>query len=153
MPSKLKSVILVGFHRHPATAALAEQLQSFGYQISQADTPDEISSLLSGRPRSAVAVFSPKRTGDVHRVLTALDGCCHEVPLVVIGFGVAFSLVTAGTLGVWSFIVSHRICGPLFVIERFIGELASGRFPKLRPLRQKDEFKSFYASFPRWSIR
>ena len=43
--------------------------------------------------------------------------------------------------------VTHRICGPLFVLDRYFTELAAGRFPRVRSLRQKDEFKDLHQSF------
>lgn len=61
----------------------------------------------------------------------------------------AFSIVTMIALGVWNIVITHRMCGPLFVIERYLDELAGGRIPTLRPLRRKDEFKELYASFGR----
>jgi len=70
-----------------------------------------------------------------------------EVSLVVLLSGLAFSALTAGGVAFWCIFVTHRICGPLSVIARAFTELAQGRFPKLRPLRQKDEFKDFYAMF------
>lgn len=70
-----------------------------------------------------------------------------EVPMVVIGSGLAFSLVAAVAVGFWCFVLSHRICGPLMVMDGFMAGLAAGRFPELRPLRKRDEFKDFYANF------
>ena len=70
-----------------------------------------------------------------------------EVTLVLVGFGVAYAVVTAAGVGAWSLIMTHRICGPLFVLERFIRELGQGRIPNIRPLRKKDEFKALYATF------
>jgi len=72
-----------------------------------------------------------------------------QVTLVILLFGAAFSMLTAGALAVWCVFMTHRICGPLFVLERNLGELADGRFPKLRSLRRKDEFKDLYATFGR----
>ncbi|MGB2988170.1 MAG: hypothetical protein WBE26_20060 [Phycisphaerae bacterium] len=70
-----------------------------------------------------------------------------EVTLVILLFAVGFATVTAVGVGLWCVIVTHRICGPLFVLERHLLELTRGRFPKLRPLRRKDEFKELYRVF------
>ena len=70
-----------------------------------------------------------------------------EVATVVLLFGVAFAAVAAAGVGAWSVIVTHRICGPIFLFERWLAEVAEGRLPKLRPLRQKDEFKDFHQTF------
>ncbi len=59
----------------------------------------------------------------------------------------ALAAIPALALGLWSVIATHRICGPLYVLERHFGELSEGRFPKRRALRKKDEFKDFYDLF------
>jgi nitrogen fixation/metabolism regulation signal transduction histidine kinase len=64
-------------------------------------------------------------------------------------FALGFSLLTALGVGVWCVIVTHRMCGPLFVLENHLVELSRGRFPIFRPLRKKDEFKELYAAFSR----
>jgi hypothetical protein len=71
-------------------------------------------------------------------------GYTAEVPLVVIGFGLAFSLMAAVAVGLWCVVVTHRICGPLHVMAGWLEDLAAGRAPQLRPLRKNDEFKEFY---------
>ena len=70
-----------------------------------------------------------------------------EVTWVILLFGLGFAAVTAAGVGVWSIIVTHRICGPLHVVQRYLGEMSHGHLPTPRPLRRKDEFKDFYATF------
>lgn len=72
-----------------------------------------------------------------------------EVGMVVLFAALAFSAITAGGVGLWSVIATQRICGPLYVLEKHLAELASGRIPTLRPLRRKDEFKGLYRAFSR----
>jgi hypothetical protein len=60
-----------------------------------------------------------------------------------------FSVLTAGAVGFWMVITTHRICGPLFVLDKYFRYLAAGRLPGLRPLRRKDEFKDLFKSFTR----
>jgi len=50
-------------------------------------------------------------------------------------------------LGFWGLVVTHRVSGPLYVIARYFGELADGRYPDLRPLRKHDELQDFFGSF------
>ena len=80
-----------------------------------------------------------------------------EVGLVVLGAALAFSVLIAAAFGLLSFLLTHRICGPLFVMEGYLAELAKGRFPEIRPLRRKDEFKELHAAFARvvdaWKAR
>lgn len=70
-----------------------------------------------------------------------------DVTLVIFLFGLLFAVVTAAGVAAWSILMTHRICGPLFVMEQYLMQLADGRIPKPRALRQKDEFKGFYTSF------
>lgn len=42
---------------------------------------------------------------------------------------------------------SHKISGPIYVIRRYMDEIRSGKMPKFRPLRKKDEFKDLYQEF------
>jgi hypothetical protein len=67
-----------------------------------------------------------------------------ENTLTVLLSGAAFAGVMAAVFGIWSIIVTHRISGPVFVMKRVLADLATGRFPRKRPLRKKDEFKDFY---------
>lgn len=68
---------------------------------------------------------------------------------VVFGFAAVLALLAGATFGIWSVIITHRFCGPIFVIGRCLDELVAGRFPTMRALRKKDEFKEFYAQFGR----
>jgi hypothetical protein len=43
---------------------------------------------------------------------------------------------------------THRIAGPIFVMSMYMRQIVDGKIPDtLRPLRKKDEFKSFYDLF------
>lgn len=70
-----------------------------------------------------------------------------ENTMVLMGASGAFAVVVAAALGIWSVIMTHRICGPIYVMEGYLTSLAQGRFPRRRPLRKKDEFKEFYDLF------
>lgn len=72
-----------------------------------------------------------------------------EVGMIVFVAGLCFAALTAGGLTFWFLIVTHRICGPLSVIGRHLIVLGEGRFPTIRPLRRKDEFKDLYTIFSR----
>lgn len=52
-------------------------------------------------------------------------------------------------LGVMGLIITHRVCGPIFVITRHINTMGDGRHPFLRPLRQGDEFAPMFHAFKR----
>ena len=70
-----------------------------------------------------------------------------ENATVMLVAALVFSGILAVVLAIWSFVMTHRVCGPLFVMERYLSEVAAGRYPKQRPLRDKDEFKEYYAEF------
>jgi hypothetical protein len=70
-----------------------------------------------------------------------------SVRLVIVLFGLGFGLVSAVALTAWWVCVSHRVAGPLLVLERYFRELGSGRFPRVRSLRRKDEFKYLHETF------
>ena len=67
-----------------------------------------------------------------------------EIRLGILLFALAFAVAPALAVGLWSMFVTHRICGPIRVMENYLEQLALGRFPKRRSLRKKDEFKEFY---------
>lgn len=70
-----------------------------------------------------------------------------EVTFVIFTSAIAFAAITAAGIGIWFIFMTHRICGPLSVMAGYLVDLRNGRFPKLRALRRKDEFKDFYATF------
>jgi hypothetical protein len=74
-------------------------------------------------------------------------GYSLEVALAVIGCGAALSLVAGIGVGLWCILATHRICGPLYVLGLQFEELASGRLPQPRNLRDGDEFKDLCRMF------
>jgi hypothetical protein len=71
------------------------------------------------------------------------DDSARNVFLLVVGFLTAevFAIGIAGLL------VTHRVCGPVFVLHRHVATLLEGQYPNLRPLRQGDEFVSTFEAF------
>ncbi len=62
-------------------------------------------------------------------------------------FAGAYAVVLAVAFGLWSVIITHRIGGPLYVIEGYLAELTAGRFPRMRTLRKRDELKELHEAF------
>jgi hypothetical protein len=60
---------------------------------------------------------------------------------------IAFVVIMALALGFWGIVVTHRISGPIYILGRYLGILADGRYPDLRPLRRKDELQEFFNAF------
>ena len=58
-------------------------------------------------------------------------------------FGASSVLVLAG-LAYLGLLLSHRIAGPLYVMTRYLAELAEGKYPSVRPLRKGDELKALF---------
>jgi hypothetical protein len=57
--------------------------------------------------------------------------------VIVMGLGLAF----------WGLVVTHRISGPLYIVARYLGVLADGQYPDMRPLRKHDELQDFFQAF------
>ncbi len=60
---------------------------------------------------------------------------------------VGFVVVMAVFLFVWGIIMTHRVAGPIYIISRYLEQLAAGEVPQPRPLRKDDELVSFFATF------
>ena len=44
-------------------------------------------------------------------------------------------------------VATHRVAGPIVVMQKHLSDLLSGQYPVLRPLRQHDELKDFFRQF------
>lgn len=42
---------------------------------------------------------------------------------------------------------SHRISGPIFLLNRYIDEIKNGKHPEIRPLRANDDFHDLFDNF------
>jgi len=62
----------------------------------------------------------------------------------IIGYISLGTLAISLLLTVLGVIATHRIAGPIFVMNRYLGVLCSGRIPKMRELRKNDELKALY---------
>lgn len=62
-------------------------------------------------------------------------------------FAGAYAVILALAFGLWSIILTHRIGGPLYVMEGYLAELTAGRFPRMRTLRKRDELRELHEAF------
>jgi HAMP domain-containing protein len=62
---------------------------------------------------------------------------------------VVLSALTAGALGFWFVLVTHRLCGPLVRLHRYMCEVADGKLPDVYPVRKKDELQDLFTAFER----
>ncbi len=60
---------------------------------------------------------------------------------------IGFVVVMALFLFIWGIFMTHRVAGPIFIISRYLGQIASGEVPETRPLRRGDELKEFFDTF------
>ena len=81
------------------------------------------------------------------RVLDPMSATGWRITATIFISGATFAALMAGALGIWSLFMTHRISGPMFVLNRNLEVLGKGRFPTHRPLRKKDEFKEIHETF------
>jgi signal transduction histidine kinase len=67
-----------------------------------------------------------------------------ETLLWLTGLG---ALGVAGLLALFGLVLTHRVAGPVYVMSLYIATLAAGRYPRMRPLRKKDELRGFFDRF------
>ncbi len=74
---------------------------------------------------------------------TTAENSTAAVALTAAILGVAI----AACAGLTIIFVTHRICGPIYVLRSSLDELVAGRFPKRRSLRRKDELTDLHDHF------
>jgi hypothetical protein len=67
--------------------------------------------------------------------------------LRVFYISLAFLVFEVLALGVMGLIITHRVCGPVFVIQRDLTTMLGGMYPRTRQLRQGDEFRETFKVF------
>lgn len=72
-----------------------------------------------------------------------------EYDAMAIYYLVGFVVIMAVFLFTWGIFMTHRVAGPIFIISRYLGQLADGEVPQTRPLRRGDELKDFFDQFSR----
>jgi hypothetical protein len=99
--------------------------------------------LLTGMGAGSMLLFGVLAAWVQH--LSAESGVSGTETLVwltavsTVGLGVA--------LGLFGLLFTHRVAGPVHVMSLYVAALAAGRYPRLRPLRRKDELRAFFARF------
>ena len=84
------------------------------------------------------------------RMLYGAATSVSDISVTIITAAIAFATVPAIACGLWAIVMTHRLCGPIRVLESHLRELAAGRFPKHRPLRKRDGFRDVYEVF--WQV-
>lgn len=57
---------------------------------------------------------------------------------------VAFLVLEVLALGTMGLVITHRVCGPIFVMHGHLMTMLEGRYPATRRLRPKDEFRATF---------
>lgn len=96
---------------------------------------------------ASIAIYFIQFQESQARILSSAWTHAQENTFAIGLFGVIFAGAMAVGFGLWSIMVTHRICGPIFVIRRFLDDLMAGSFPTRRALRAKDDFNDFYDHF------
>lgn len=69
----------------------------------------------------------------------------HRRLFVLVGFAVVLGVLIAA----YGIIMTHRIAGPLFKINRYVNDIAADRLYRLRGLRKGDQLQEFFGAFER----
>jgi len=48
------------------------------------------------------------------------------------------------TLALFGVYLTHRVAGPVYVMNHYLSVIGSGKYPRMRPLRKNDELKTFF---------
>ena len=75
------------------------------------------------------------------------DRLSGEDALRVFYISLVFLVFEVLALGVMGLIITHRVCGPVFVIQRHLTTMLDGKYPRSRPLRRGDEFRETFKVF------
>ena len=75
------------------------------------------------------------------------DEVNRDDALSVFYISLAFLVIEVLALGVMGLFITHRVCGPVFVIHRDLTAMLDGKYPRARPIRQGDEFRETFEVF------
>lgn len=67
--------------------------------------------------------------------------------LHVFYISVSFLVLEVLALGTMGLIITHRVCGPVFVLHGHLLTMRDGQYPATRRLRPKDEFRATFELF------
>src|SRR5229473_5900117 len=86
----------------------------------------------------------PDSEVDLPSVMTRLMGLEWRLVWLLVGL-VSLFLSSFGLLFLVTVVATHRVAGPIKVMEKQMVSLAAGQYPVLRPLREHDELKGLFA--------
>ena len=106
-----------------------------------------LTSLFAGLFYHQVRVSSRVESTGIAEFDAALQEHMEEEDRVILWQMIGGILLLTILISLASILKTHRIVGPLYVLGRAIRELARGRWPRLRALRQRDEFQGLMDEF------
>jgi nitrogen fixation/metabolism regulation signal transduction histidine kinase len=65
----------------------------------------------------------------------------------VIFYIIGFVVLMALSLFIWGIFITHRVAGPIFIISRFLRQIADNQVPPTRQLRKGDELQELFDNF------
>jgi hypothetical protein len=78
------------------------------------------------------------------------EGGSPEVMLAssdtLLWLGAVGAVVMAVLTSLVGLVLTHRVAGPVHVMNLYLASIAAGRYPRLRPLRSGDELREFFES-------
>ncbi len=83
---------------------------------------------------------------DIHDNVDTINGIIKKNAVMILLI-IVIVIIQGVVIYLTSLRVGNGISGPIFVISRFLRDYIDGKKPELRPLRQNDELKEFYALF------
>src|SRR6185369_13098221 len=75
------------------------------------------------------------------------DKVNRDDALRVFYIALLFLVFEVFAISVLALIITHRVCGPVVVIQRHLATMLKGEYPPARPLRQGDEFQAAFNAF------
>jgi nitrogen fixation/metabolism regulation signal transduction histidine kinase len=91
---------------------------------------------------NAIGTMDSEAAGRLGEELAKAD--LHRLILLI-----GFALVLALLIALFGIVMTHRIAGPLYKINRHINDIEAGRLYKLWGLRKGDELQQFFCDFER----
>lgn len=90
-----------------------------------------------------VKVLTDMREADAQRIQDDLRAHDRLRVAVLLGVGLLLCLSVAG----FTIVLTHKVAGPLYVIQRTVERLAAGDLTPLRPMRKGDQLVEFHQAF------
>jgi hypothetical protein len=75
---------------------------------------------------------------------TALAAELDQARMTLVWLTLGTAVLMTGSLALFGILLTHRVAGPIYVMNHYLGVISTGRFPKMRPLRKNDELKHFF---------